>query len=538
MEKTRDIFNLLLNVSSKIVDNENIKNQLVDLINNTKTEIEPYGSEIITKTLTALILNITKIFKPDISLTTIESYNKTRDIFDSLSNIPKSNTIYIASEKDILSNELPNTNGFYLYGRIDTIIVYNNTIYLVDYKTTKNPIYLKLYNKDTSIENQLLMYAYILKNKDSETNIFDISDISNYKIYYMYNIIYTQNLQDPDTILSYQKYDDTAIYQFKVNIINFIKMYLIKPFMENGQFKNNIFSINDDLLYVTSGLLNKSYHNECSFQPVCEYSKNISEEIKNISTPESEEIPISTTSTISSQYIRKVPDRIGIINLSYYDCVVSVYFGQKESVIENKDNAVSLNQSGQIIYDIKGEINRSIFSISFSNVNHMLEVYRYIRAQQILFNIIPIYNNFLAKSFLPYNIYSNYYVKILGSKLVSKNVLNSISLMEPSIGEDGIYYSSIYSMVPVYCNVNSVKIQSIYGQTYGYTIELDLSKVSMEMLNKYDFQFAGDVATLKKILNIQQEVRGFQNPYWKIFSELYSREVDNESIDKSYRIKE
>jgi hypothetical protein len=164
----------------------------------------------------------------------------------------------------------------------------------------------------------------------------------------------------------------------------------------------------------------------------------------------------------------------------------------------------------------------------------MLEVVRFIKAQQIISNVIPFYNSFLAKLFLPYDVCGSYYNKILGASVVSSNLNNlTLTFNEPAkykiesknSGMKYDYVDSLYGLVPVYCNIINMKLSSVQEQTNNYVIELLLGKVSIEIMQMYDNKYVADEFTLKNSIEGFMDNEQYKNPFLEIYSNMIQSNV-------------
>lgn len=447
---------------------------------------------------------------------------------------------YVYSERNIVSNTFNISNvDFVFYGILDFIIKIGTKYYVIDYKTG-NPRFVKLYpDKDISISNQLLLYIFILINLDKSKSEINVNDLSLDNINVAY--YFTNN---EFTIASFEPKATTndAIMKFKTELENSINNMFINCFYDKqnkllmtsiGEREFNI----DNIIF--SEVMINDVHKNCCFKSKCQYS-NETYKTSSYNLDLDEEISsgniklVSIDNTmINKDIVKRVPGRIGIINLDYYDCSVVVYLGNREEVINNKESVISLNQSGKVIYDIKGEINRAVCVLTFNSTQHFVEVYKLLKIQQTLFNIVPFYNDVLAKAFIPFNEYTKYYIKMLGSDAITYNMSNSGMILNEPAYINGVYYSSLYTMIPVYCNINSIKSQSVDNNTSLYMMEIDVSKCSIETMLLYDFKYAKNLPALKSILKTQSQMMGDKNPIYRILNELTYKE---ETIDSTYTI--
>ncbi len=416
------------------------------------------------------------------------------------------------------------------YAIVDIILIYNNDCYIIDLKTG-SPRYISTQSNDYSITNQLLTYTYILHDLDNISRNITITEDLIYHTLYIFTGI--DQLARTDVT-------NEALQQFKTNAIDALNNKLLIFFTSNAIIPSSNL---DQKAYtkIGGGYLS---HNGCIFKSKCNVFNE--SELKNV--PESViDYKIDNNVNYSAVPLRNArtyiaPNRIGIVNLDYYDCKIITLAGKREPVITNKDQIVSLDQSGQIVYDVKGELDEATLILSFVNSLHMIEVMRFIKAQQVISNIIPFYNSFIAKLFLPYDVYGSYYNKIIGPKVVSDN-LNTLTsvLTEPAkynitIGSKKYdYIDSLYKLIPVYCNITNIKLSTVQEQTVSYIIELVLGKVSIEIMQMYDNKYVSDKNTLLHSINGFMDNEQYKNPFLEIYSGIITS-VDGD-LDKTIKLK-
>ncbi len=441
-------------------------------------------------------------------------------------------SLFIArSELHIKSLPLNITSNYsaVFYGIVDIYLKYETNVYILDLKSgsTSN---IAIYPDDYSADNQLMLYQYIMIKACSET-LSQYPFITEFDEYYS---LYVFSKIRKYSELAHLIRNDTENI-LRTNIISALKTNLLVFFVGDKVLTKEQLLLEPD----TYTRMNGHYlsHSNCVFLADCDIVKDEkynNEMVEVITKPLENKIKQKGQEIADVSSIYKVHNRIGIIDLSYYDCDITTYAGKREPVITNKDQIVSLDQNGQIIYEIKGELDEATFILSFVNSLHMLEVVRFIKAQQIISNVIPFYNSFLAKLFLPYDVCGSYYNKILGASVVSSNLNNlTLTFNEPAkykiesknSGMKYDYVDSLYGLVPVYCNIINMKLSSVQEQTNNYVIELLLGKVSIEIMQMYDNKYVADEFTLKNSIEGFMDNEQYKNPFLEIYSNMIQSNV-------------